>query len=77
MITHAYSSAVDRLRNGRRRIIETMINSVGAPTPEQLQEVARLREAIEAVDAVLEQTDAASIKAPLRSMSKRGRVIAT
>ena len=77
MITQPYCSAVDRLRNERRLIIETLINSDGAPTPEQLQEVARLRKAIEAVDAVIEQTDAASIKAPLRSMSKRGRVIAT
>ena len=60
MITRPYSSAIDRLRNERRLIIEMLINSDGAPTPEQLQEVARLRKAIEVVDAVLEQTDSAS-----------------
>ncbi len=72
MITQPYCSAVDRLRTERRRIIDTMINSDGAPTPEQLQEVARLREAIEVVDAVLEQADAPSMPAPYRRLPIAG-----
>ncbi len=63
MITRPYNSAVDRLRDERRRIIETLINTDGAPTPEQLQEVARLRGAIGTVDAVLEEANAQSVSA--------------
>ena len=69
MIPQPYSLAVERLRNERRRIIEAMINSDGAPTTEQLQKVARLREVIEAVDAVLEGKDGESVSARLQGLA--------
>jgi len=69
MITQPYSSTVNCLRNERRRIVETLITSDGPPTAEQLREVARLRTAIESVDAVLEETDAKSVSARLQGLA--------
>ena len=69
MITQPYSSAVNGLRNERRRIVETLITSDGPPTAEQLQEVARLRTAIEAVDAVLEGKDGESVSARFQGLA--------